>query len=217
MQDPRLRLFSVMVLSITAFSGVVGALLAFLWWLVFSGGPILLKRSWWPLFAFIPLLLVTAALWITGDDWLPYLLRLGVVILIAIFAYQDQKPWEFIQVCAWAFGSRTGFDMGLAGEMGFGSVRYLEEEVRRVRQTYLLKGIPVGVRTLLPISSGLVFGLLRRAEEQADLLLARGYDRGGMACPRFSTPRADSVAAITAIFACILAFMPVREFFILIQ
>lgn len=217
MQDPRLRLLAVVALSITAFSGLLGAMLAFIWYLACSGGPGMLRRSWWPLVAFVPLLLVTAALWLTGINWFSYFARLGVVVLIAIFAYQDQKPGEFIQVCAWALGSRLGFDLGLAGEMGFSSIRYLEGEVRRVRQAYQLKKIRVGVRSLLPISTGLVFGIIRRAEDQADLLLARGYDRGGTACPGFTATGRDYFASGIAVFLFILCFFPVREFFILAQ
>jgi len=217
MQDPRLRLLSVVVLSIAAFSGIFGAVLAFLWWLFCSERPILLKRSWWPTFAFLPLALVTIALWVTGEDWFSYVVRLGVVLLIAIYAYQDQKPGEFIKICAWAFGPKRGFDMGLAGEMGFGSIRFLEDEVRRVRQAFLLKGIPSGTRSILPISAGLVFALLRRAEEQADLLLVRGYERGGIACAKFPSSRMDVFASGIAVFFLILGFLPVREFFILIQ
>lgn len=217
MQDPRLRLFSVIVLSITAFSSLAGAALALLWWLFCSNGPGLLRRSRWPLLAFIPLLLVTAALWITAGDWFSYLARLGTVLLIAVFAYQDQRPGEFMKVCSWAFGSTLGFDLGLAGEIGFGSLRFLEGEIERVRQAFFVKRIPFGIGSVVPVSSGLLFGLLRRSENQADLLLTRGYMRGGSTCARFSRSRCDVFASGIAIFFFILGFLPVREFFILIQ
>lgn len=217
MQDPRLRLFSVIVISITAFSSLTGASLAFLWWLFCTNGLGLLRRSSWPLLAFIPLLLVTIALWITAGDWISYLVRLGVVLLIAIFAYQDQRPGEFMKVCSWAFGPVRGFDLGLAGEMALGSLRFLEGEIERVRQAFFVKGIPFGIQSVIPVSAGLVFGLLRRSEDQADLLLTRGYVRGGMACPRFSQSRSDIFVSGIAIFFFILGFLPVREFFILIQ
>lgn len=217
MQDPRLRLFSVIALSIAAFSGLTGAVMALFWWLCCSGGPYLLKRSPWPLLAFVPLLMVTAALWITAGDWFSYLVRLGVVLLIAIYAYQDQRPGEFMKVCRWAFGPMRGFEMGLAGEMGFGSLRFLEGEIGRVRQALLVKGLSFGIQNVVPVSTGLVFGLLRRAEDQADLLLVRGYDRGGTACPGFSPSRIDLFTAGIAVIFFIFCFLPVREFFILIQ
>lgn len=215
MQDPRLRLLAVLVLSISAFMGIEGAFLAFVWWIGCSGGPDLIRRSPRPLIAFLPLILVTMALFATGSEWFSYLVRLGVVILIAIYAYQDQKPGEFIQVCGWAFGSRAGFDIGLAGEMVFGSIRFLEEEIRRIRQAYQLKGNRLGVRNLVAVSSCLVFGLLRRAEDQADLLLARGYFRGGTSCARFVPGASDVFSAGIAVIFSILGFMPVGEFFIL--
>ncbi len=217
MQDPRLRLLSVVVLSIAAFLSIPGAALAFVWWLLFSGGPGLLKRSGWPLIAFVPLVLVTISLWITGMEWLSYLIRLGVVLLIAIYAYQDQKSGDFISVAAWALGPVKGFDIGLAGELGFGSLRFLEDEVRRMRRAVLLKGIPFGIKSILTISAGLVFALIRRTDEQADLLVTRGYTRGGMACARFTSSPMDLISSGIAISVFILCFLPFREFFILIQ
>lgn len=217
MQDPRLRLLAVVAISITAFSGIAGAFIAALWYLACTSGPGMLRRSPWPLVAYIPLFLVTAAIWITGGEWLSYLVRLGVVILIAIYAYQDQKPGEFIQVCTWAFGPGVGFDLGLAGEMGVSSIRFLGGEVQRVRQAYRLKGSPMGARALSSLATGLVFGLLRRAEDQADLLLVRGYERGGVSCEELSSPGRDRIVAGVAVFLFLLCFFPVREFFILSQ
>jgi energy-coupling factor transport system permease protein len=217
MQDPRLRLLAVVAISITAFSGIAGAFLAALWYLTCTRGPGMLRRSSWPLVAFIPLLLVTAAIWITGGEWLSYLVRLGVVILVAIYAYQDQKPGQFIQVCTWAFGPGVGFDLGLAGEMAVSSIRFLGGEVQRVRQAYLLKSSPIGARALSSIATNLVFGLLRRAEDQADLLFVRGYGKGGVSCAKFSSSRRDFIAAGVAFLLFLLCFFPVREFFILAQ
>lgn len=217
MQDPRLRFLSVVLLSIAAFYSIPGAVLAFAWWLLFSGGPGLLKRSGWPLIAFIPLALVAISLWMTGMEWLSYFIRLGVVLLIAIYAYQDQQSGDFIRVAAWALGPMKGFDIGLAGELGFGSLRYLEDEVKRMRRALFLKGIPLGIRTTFSISAGLVFALIRRTDEQADLLVARGYIRGGTACEGFSSSPIDLISSGIAIFFFILCFLPVREFFILIQ
>lgn len=217
MQDPRLRLLAVVVLSLAAFSGLTGAFLAFLWYISCSGGPWMVRRSWWPLVAFVPLLLVTAALWFAGGEWFSYCARLGVVLLIAIYAYQDQKPGEFIQVCTWAFGPRVGFDIGLAGEMCFSAIHFLEGEVRRFRQAYRMKKVPFGVRSLIPLSTSLVFGLVRRADDQADLLLARGYERGGVSCARFGHSGKDYIASGIAVFLFFISFLPFREFFILVQ
>ena len=217
MQDPRLRLLAVVAISLTAFSGVAWAFFSSLWYFACTRGPVMLKRSPWPLVAFVPLFLVTAALWITGGEWLSYLVRLGMVVLIAIYAYQDQKPGEFIQVSTWAFGPGVGFDLGLAGELGVSSIRFLGGEVQRVRQAYRLKNIPIRVRALTSIATGLVFGLLRRAEDQADLLLVRGYERGGVSCVKFSSPLWDRIAAGVAVLLFLLCFFPVRGFFILAQ
>jgi len=217
MQDPRLRLLSVAALSLAAFLAVQGAVLAFAWWLLTRQGPVRIVRSKWPLVAFLPLALVTIVLFLTGTGWFSYSARLAVVFLIAVYAYQDQGPGEFLGVCTWLFGKKTGFEIGLAGELGLRSLRFLEEETERARQAFLLKGIPWGVKSIIPVSVNLLFGVLHRASDQADLLVARGFSRGGSSCVRFSPAGGDILLTIAAVAAAIAAFVPLGEFFILIQ
>jgi len=91
MQDPRLRLLAVIALSAIAFASVRGAVLAFAWWVCTLEGPVHLWRSRWPLIVFLPLVAVSLVLLVTGGDWASYSLRIAVVLLIAIFAYQDRR------------------------------------------------------------------------------------------------------------------------------
>jgi len=121
MQDPRLRLLAVIALSAIAFASVRGAVLAFAWWVCTLEVPVHLWRSRWPLIVFLPLVAVSLVLLVTGGNWASYSLRIAVVLLIAIFAYQDQAPGEFLGVCTWLLGERAGFDCGLAGEISIAS------------------------------------------------------------------------------------------------
>lgn len=217
MKDPRLRLLSVVVLSTAAFSSVHGAALAVLWWACTVTGPLSLWRSRWPLLVFSPLPVVALVLLVTGGEWVPYSLRLAAVLLVAIFAFQDQKPGEFLGVSTWLLGRGIGFDCGLAGEIALSGLGHMRDEVTRYRWALAQKGIPWGVRALRPVATGLLWETLGRASEQADILVARGYTRGGSACAQFETPRGDVLLATAAVAAGIAAFLPLGEFFILSQ
>lgn len=217
MQDPRLRLLAVIALSAIAFASVRGAVLAFAWWVCTLEGPVHLWRSRWPLIVFLPLVAVSLVLLVTGGDWASYSLRIAVVLLIAIFAYQDQAPGEFLGVCTWLLGERAGFDCGLAGEISLASLRALESEVEKATWALSLKGIPVRLRCIVSLSAGLFYGALRRAYDQADLLVARGYSQGGSCCARFQASGRDIVVTGAAVAVGIAAFLPVGEFFILVQ
>ncbi|MDH7510052.1 MAG: hypothetical protein QHH04_03295 [Methanolinea sp.] len=217
MQDPRLRLLAVVALSAAAFASVHGAILAFFWWACTLSGPVSLWRSRWPLLVFFPLLAVAFALFLTGREWASYSLRLAVVLLIATFAYLDQGPGEFLGVCTWLFGRGVGFDCGLAGEIALSALRFLEDELGRARWAFSLKGMAIGLRGVVPLSTGLLYSALRRASDQVDLLVARGYSGGGSVCARFQAPFRDVVVTVAAAAIAIAAFLPLGEFFILIQ
>jgi hypothetical protein len=54
-----------------------------------------------------------------------------------------------------------------------------------------------------------------RAEDNAEVLAIRGYQKGGTLCPTFYTRRMDIVAGISAAGVFIFSLIPVSEFFIL--
>lgn len=217
MQDPRLRLLAVVALSAAAFASVHGAILAFLWWACTLSGPVCLWRSRWPLLVFFPLLTVSLALFVTGGEWASYSLRLAVVLLVATFAFLDQGPGEFLSVCTWLLGRGLGFDCGLAGEIALSALRFLEDELRKAKWAFSLKGMPIGIAGIVPLSTGLLYSALRRASDQGDLLVARGYSGGGSVCARFRTPFRDILVTVAALAIAFIAFRPLGEFFILIQ
>lgn len=217
MEDPRLRLFSVIAISVCAFLSTGGAFLALVWWGILTPGPGLLRRSPAPLFALVPVALISALAFATGGDGISYLIRMIAIVLIASYAFQVRKPGEFLQVCGWLMGNRTGFDLGLSGEIGLSSLEILGRDLSRIRVAMRLKGMPLSWKTFGPIAGGMVIHLLASSEDQADLLYARGYSAGGTACPRFNRGTWDFVPFFGAIFFLILSFLEVRDIFILLQ
>jgi energy-coupling factor transport system permease protein len=180
-------------------------------------GPARLWQSRRPLVIFLPLFAVSLVLLVPGGNWAFYSLRIAVVLLIALFAYQDQSPGEFLGVCTWLFGGRAGFDCGIAGEISLVSLRALESEVEKAIWAFSLKGISINFRCIVPFSARLLYDTLRRAYDQADLLVARGYSKGGSCCVRFQTSKRDIELTVAAIVVGIAAFLPFGEFFILLQ
>ncbi|MDD1715652.1 MAG: energy-coupling factor transporter transmembrane protein EcfT [Methanolinea sp.] len=217
MEDPRIRLFSVIAISICAFLSTGGAVLALAWWGILTPGPRLLLRSPAPLWTFVPVGLVSVLIVITGGDGISYLIRMAAIVLVASYAFQVRKPGEFLHVCGWLMGNQTGFDIGLSGEIGLSSLELLERDLSRIRAAMQLKGMSLSRKTFGPIAAGIVVRLLASSEDQADLLYTRGYSAGGTACPRFTRRTLDFIPFFAAIFFLILSFLEVRDIFILLQ
>ena len=214
MQDPRVRIFVVVVLSVAAFVSVTGALLAFLFWLVFTPGTAVLKKTGYLTF-FLMIVVVSVFTWLTGGDGLSYFIRLTVVLLLALYAYAEYKPGEFLAVSVWTFGRRYGFDPGLIAEMSVQGIYDLEYDLSRIRMAIGQKGKKFGPRELIPVGGMVVLNQIRRAGDQADLLAVRGYTKGGTCCPCFEHGSRDTFCAICAIIILIFAFLPVGDIFIL--
>jgi len=216
MQDPRIRIFVVVVLSVASFVSVAAALLAFLFWVAFTPGTAVLKKTASATF-FLMIAIVSVFTWLTGGDGLSYFIRLSVVLLLALYAYYEYRPGEFLAVSVWAFGKRYGFDPGLIAEMSVQSIYDLEFDLSRIRMAIGQKGKKFGFRELIPVGGMIVLDQIRRAGDQADLLAVRGYTKGGSCCPRFRHEARDYLCALCAIIILILAFLPVRDIFILPQ
>ena len=215
MQDPRIRIAAAAILSVSAFISLHGAVLAFLWWLVFTPHVHLAKK----IRLVVPLLLVTAffslVLEIFSGNGLSYFIRMTVIILIGMWLYGEQKPGEFLTTSVWLLGDRTGFDLGLVAEMGMQSLSFIIADVGRIRVAEKIKGLRWGVRSLIPGSVILVHGALARAEDSAELLAIRGYRSGGTVCPEFQKGPRDPAAGFFAVCILLFALIPVSEFFIL--
>jgi energy-coupling factor transporter transmembrane protein EcfT len=215
MQDPRIRIAAAAILSISAFTSLHGAALAFLWWLVFTPGLTLVKKN----VLVLPLVLMTGffsfVLELFHGNGISYFIRMTVIILIGMWLYREQKPGEFLDISVWSFGERSGFDLGLVAEMGMQSLSLITADFERVRLAAKIKGMGWEIRSLIPAGLILVQGALARAEESAELLAVRGYRSGGTWCPVFSTKSRDISAGVTAVCVVFFALIPVSEFFIL--
>jgi energy-coupling factor transport system permease protein len=217
MQDPRLRLFSTVVLSLFAFASMAGAVVALAWWLVFTPRTKALPRPG-VLLSLIAMIGVTALVsaW-GGGPGLSYFIRMVVVLLLAAWAYSETEEGEVLAVAVWALGKRIGFEIGLIAEMGLTGLYVIRQEIDQVRIALALKGVPIGIRTIVPIAVLLIITQIRRADEVARLLVVRGYTLGGQICPRFRTDRRDILASSSAVIFGLLSWLLVRDVFILLQ
>lgn len=217
MQDARLRLLTVIILSVASFMSVAGAVAAFFWWMIFTPGIRTITRSPFALFFLGFTASVSALIWFTGGDGISYLVRMAVILLLAFYAYSERSPGEFLDLAVWLFGRKLGFDTGLAAEMSLQGMEVLSDEIRRIRVAFQLKSLKPGFRSIIPAAGLLIHSQFARAEEQADLLAVRGYRGGGMVCPEFTRAKGDFPAFLSAILPLILAIMPVGDIFILLQ
>lgn len=216
MQDPRLRLFSVTVLSLVAFASTVGAAAAFVWWLLFTPRAKSLPRPG----VLLPLVAMVAATALVsswgGGAGLSYLVRMTVILLLASWAYAETENGEVLAVAVWALGNRVGFEVGLVAELGISGISVLRKEIEQVRMAMALKGIRPGARSIVPLAVTLIVTQIRRADEVARLLVVRGYTIGGKTCPRFRADPLDVPAAIAAVIPALLSTLPLRDVFILV-
>lgn len=215
MQDARLRLLSVICLSVAAFTSVSGAIMTLVW-LALPPGPLLshLRSA-----AFWILLMMTGIIasvsQYTGGEGVAYFIRMSVLIILAFTVYSGWHPGEYLDLSVWLFGKKIGFDIGLAVEMSIQGLHDASRELRRILTAHALKGIRPGIRTIPSVGFLLIHSRLMRAYEQADLLSSRGYVQGGTCCPVFRATKKDIVLAGCAVLILLVSFVPVRDIFIL--
>lgn len=218
MQDPRLRLASVLALSVAAFATDAGAVLAMIWWAAMS---LPRSRPHLPGRAAITVWLMVAAvaivIGITGGSGVSYLLRMSAVLLIASFAFREQRGGEVLQVAVWLGGTGAGFELGLLAELAIQSLRLLERDIEHMKTAAALKKSRWGIAAALAMAQTLIIGQLQRSDEQARILARRGYRYGGTLCPVFAAEGRDKIAAICAFALMLFALIPVRDVFIVIQ
>jgi energy-coupling factor transport system permease protein len=217
MQDARIRLISTILLSIAAFVSLWGAAGALAWWLVFTPSVRYLKRSTGLVMFLVPVILVAVITELTTGNGLSYGIRMSVIILIALWAYGERNPGDFLSLSVWFFGRRWGFDLGLAAEMSVQGIEVIGDDLFRARVAHRIKQVRPGIRTIVPSFTMLIHQQMERAASQADNLAIRGYRSGGSLCPRFTTAWPDVVAGISAILLFVFGIFPVRDIFILLQ
>ena len=217
MQDSRLRLFSVILLSIAAFLSVAGAALTVIWLMLYPNhlAAALRSRALYLLLCLIGL--VAFVMNWSGGDGISYLVRTGVLVLLGFTIVRGWSPGEFLDLSVWLFGRKTGFDLGLAIEMTMQGFDEASREWARIRTALELKGIKPGIPSIPPLGFLLIHMRLLRARDQSDLLVTRGYQAGGSCCPGFRRTKRDIIASFCAIFILTVAFFPVRDIFILVM
>jgi hypothetical protein len=215
MQDIRIRTGTAALLSLAAFSSITGAGVVFLWWLVFCHPFWMIKK----IRLIIPVILLIAffgiILDLSGGGGLSYSLRMMVVVLIGIWLYTEYRTGDFLHLGTWLLGKKTGFELGMTGEMGMQAIDLISADLDRICKAQELKKVHWGIGSLVPTGMILLHGALQRAEESAELLAVRGYVYGGTFCPVFKTPIKDKLAGFAALCMGIIAFIPFSEFFIL--
>ncbi|HOI13722.1 MAG TPA: hypothetical protein PLG75_07685 [Methanoculleus sp.] len=216
MQDPRLRLLSVALLSLAAFASTAGAAAALAWWLLFTPRTKALPRPG----VFLPLIVMIALTALVsswgGGAGLSYFFRMTVILLLAAWAYAATEDGDMLDVAVWALGNRVGFEVGLVAEMGISGLAVIRQDIEQMRVAMALKGIQPGVRSIVPLAVNLIVTEIRRSDELARLLVVRGYTVGGRICPLFRTEPGDVLASIMALIPVLLSTLPLRDVFILL-
>jgi energy-coupling factor transport system permease protein len=215
MQDIRLRIAAGLVLTLSAFFSLVGAALAFLWWIACSGkvSEIIRMRMILPVAGMLAFF--SAVLSLSGGDGVSYFLRMMVIVLVGSWIYAEQKSGEFLHLGVWLLGNRIGFELGMLADMAMQTLDLMVRDFDTIRVAQSLKGAGPAWKTLVPGGLVLVTGALSRAEHTAELMAVRGYRCGGSLCPRFFPARGDSIRCLTALCILIITVIPVSEFFIL--
>jgi hypothetical protein len=215
MQDPRLRLLAVILLSTATFLSISGAILSFFWILFYPANlkDALRSPGFWVLVVMTGIISVVISLLGTGG--ISYFVRITVIFLLAFTVYRGWTPGEYLDLSVWLFGARSGFDLGLAIEMSLQGLKEAGRDWSRMLVALKLKGVRPDFRALPSLGVLLLQTRLMRARDQADLLVTRGYDRGGSCCPVFRTEKKDILASVLAGIVLILAVFPVRDVFIL--
>jgi len=215
MQDPRIRLICAFLLSLAAFVSITGAILVFIWWLVFTPRWHSIRYRSAFCAALVMFVIISVVMSLTGSDGLSYLVRMAAILIIGSWVYSESCTGDFLSLGTWLLGKRTGFETGMIAGMAMQMADSLSDDFTRIRIATRMKGQPWSIRSIVPAGRIIVHDAIRRADETAEILAMRGYRNGGTICPRFYTSVSDVVAGLFAAIILILAYLPVSEFFIL--
>ena len=217
MQDARLRLFSVLLLSAATYLSVAGALLTLFWLFLYPGSLVSTVKSK-ALYILLPFTgIVALVMQIIGENGISYFIRIGILLLLAFTIFQGWTPGEFLDLAVWLFGTGIGFDIGLAIELTIQGIKDADQDWSRILTAMKLKGMHPEFRNLASIGFLMIQLRLLRADDQADLLTTRGYKKGGSCCPHFEPSNRDIIASLCAILILLVSFMAVRDIFILMM
>ena len=200
MTDIRIRLTVVILLSLTAFTGVLGTLLAAASWLLFCADETFSHNSWK---IFVPSAVLAAGfpgliLYLTGGDGMIYAAKIFVIFCFAFWLGVSHKPGEFLDLGVWALGRKTGFDLGLSAELTMQYLSGISDDLSHMKSALKIKGEKLTRKTIPPLATGLLLLSLSRAEQIGAHLARRGYRMGGTYLPHFTTTKTDILMLCTA-------------------
>ncbi|HOU80329.1 MAG TPA: hypothetical protein PLE57_03655 [Methanoregulaceae archaeon] len=199
MQDARLRLFSVLLLSAATYLSIAGALLTLLWLFLYPTSLVSTVKSK-ALYILLPFTgIVALVMQIIGENGISYFIRIGILLLLAFTIFQGWTPGEFLDLAVWLFGTGIGFDIGLAIELTIQGIKDADQDWSRVLTAMKLKGMHPEFRNLASIGFLMIQLRLLRADDQADLLTTRGYKSGGSCFPHFEPSNRDIITSLCAI------------------
>lgn len=201
MSDIRLRLLTLVLLSVLSFVNLFGAAAVFLWWLVFGAKATFGNNSWKvvvPVSIFVGLF-PSVVLYFTGGDVF-YGAKIFVLVLLAFWFSASLRPDELMSFFVWLFGQRIGFDAGMAAEFSVQAIGEIRDDFSRMRSALGIKGQTFSVSVVPSLAAGLLILSLRRAGVQSALLARRGYCSGGTFVPVFSPGVYDFLMLGTAVF-----------------
>ncbi len=206
MSDIRFRIAAVVILSLIAFSGILGTALVFIWWLIFCSRETFTTLSWKQV---LPASILAAAfpglvLTLTGSDsGIIYAAKILVILLLAFWVGAARKPGEFLDLGVWALGNRTGFDIGLVAELSMQFLSGVSEDLFHMKNALTIKEQKLSIRNIPSLALGLLLLSLARAKNVGSLLARRGYYSGGTYIPSFSPTLTDNAQILCAV--CIAA------------
>jgi hypothetical protein len=215
MNDVRIRIGTAAILSFTAFLNITGAVVVFIWWLIFTTRFKTIPHI--SVFAGFGAMIgvVATLLQITTGTGISYGIRMTVVLLIAMWLWSEQQAGEFFSLGVWLFGCRWGFELGMLAELCMQAFEALVCDLDRLKTAWKLKGVKIGAGHIVSAGMILVTGALARAQDTAELLAIRGYRQGGSLCPVFNRAPADIPQCIAAIMTMVISIVSLGEFFIL--
>lgn len=200
MNDIRFRFLSALILSLTAFSGVLPSVTVFIWWVFFGAKNTFIRFSWKTVLTAILIAGVfpSAVLFFTGGDVF-YGVKIAAIVLIAFWFGSECRANDFMNLFVRVFGRKIGFNLGLSAEFSMTALEYLKDDFIHMRDALKIKGRKLTPAVIPSIAFGLLVMSIRRAETSSLILARRGFVSGGTFEPHFSADSSDYVRIISAV------------------
>ena len=200
MTDIRIRLIVVILLSLSAFTGVLGTLLAAACWIVFCAEETFSHNSWK---LFMPSAVLAAGfpgliLYLSGGDGGIYAAKIFVIFCLAFWLGVSHKPGEFLDLGVGALGRKPGFAPALPPDLPMHSPPGISNDLPHRKPALRNKGGRLPHKPIPPLATGLLLLSLSRSDRIGAYLARRGYHTGGTYLPHFSTTKTDILMLCTA-------------------